>query len=407
MPKILAIDDEPLYPRMIAIALEPLGHQVEMAFNGTDGLELARQIEPDLIITDVVMPDLSGYEVIRRLRREPRFANTPILTLTSQSDLQDKLKSFEAGADDHVTKPFEVDELVARVGALLRRAERAQQTEQSLSIPTTEMARLIAVHSLRGGVGCSTLAVNLALGLAGLWGTPTLLLDLVLMAGQVALMLNWSLRRTWADLTSVPAAELDFEVIRSITTRHESGLYFISAPTYPVEAETIHGDWLGVFLNLLRSHHDYLVIDLPHDFSDVSLQALDAAEVILLMMAPEMSSVRAASAALDTYARLGYDPAKIKLVLNAIFPRNGIPREKIENALGMPVTLTIPYVPDRLVEAINKGQPPLFEHPEEPISALFEDFAFYLSKEKHKKAKPEKPSEGWRRVYKRFTQRRK
>jgi len=216
-----------------------------------------------------------------------------------------------------------------------------------------------------------------------------------------------SLKRTWADLTSVPPAELDFEVIRSITTRHESGLYFISAPTYPVEAETIHGEWLAGFLSLVRSHYDYLVADIPHDFSDVALQVLDTAEVILLMLAPEMSSVRATSAALDTYARLGYDPARIKLILNSTFPRNGIPREKIENALGLPVTLTIPYVPDRLVEAINKGQPPLFVRPEEPISALFEDFAFYLSKDKHKKARPEKPSEGWKRVYKRFTQRRK
>jgi len=178
MPRILAIDDEPLYPKMIAIALEPLGYQVEAAYNGSDGLELARQKQPDLIITDVVMPDISGYEVIRRLRREPRFAHTPILTLTSQSDLQDKLKSFEVGADDHVTKPFEVDELVARVGALLRRAERAQQADQGPVTPATESARLIAIHSLRGGVGCTTLAVNLALGLAGLWGTPTLLLRL-------------------------------------------------------------------------------------------------------------------------------------------------------------------------------------------------------------------------------------
>jgi pilus assembly protein CpaE len=316
--------------------------------------------------------------------------------LTSQAELQDKIQSFEAGADDHITKPFEVDELAARVAALLRREERVKAEQAAQPAPTTmgEQARLIAVHSLRGGIGCSTMAVNLAIGLAGL-------------AGQVALMLNWPLKRTWADIAQVDPKELDYDLIRSITTKHESGLYFIPAPTYPSEAETLKMGSLSTCLKLLQAHYDYIVADLSHDFSESALQALDAAEVILLMLAPELSSIRAAAAALDTYGRLDYPTEKIKLVLNTTFPRHGIPREKIESALGMPITMTIPFVPDRLVEAINKGQPPIFVSPEEPISALFEDFAFLLSKERHKKTKPAKPSEGWKRVYKRFTQRRK
>jgi pilus assembly protein CpaE len=392
---------------MITIALGPLGHQIESASNGLSGLDLARQTQPDLIISDVMMPDITGYEVVRRLRREPRFAHTPILILTSQADLQDKLQAFEAGADDHVAKPFEVEELIARVTSLLRRAEAAQATAQPSVSSNQENAQFIAVHSLRGGAGCSTLALNLALALRGLWETPTMMLDLVLMAGQVALMLNWSLKRTWADVTHVPAGELDMELIRSVTTRHESGMHFIPAPTYPSEAETIHAGWLQGFLDLTRPAYDYIVADLPHDFSDVSIQALDTADMILLLLAPEMSSLRAAAAALDTYDKLNYEPEKIKLVINSTFPRSSIPREKIESAVGRPVSLTIPHIPDRLVEAINKGQPPMFVQPEDPFSALIEDYAFLLSKPRHKKMRPEQPSAGWKRVYKRFTQRKK
>jgi pilus assembly protein CpaE len=415
MARILSIDDEPLYCRLISMALTPLGHEVVVAHNGARGLEFADANEPDLIITDVMMPELNGYEVIRQLRRDPRFAHTPILTLTSQSDLQDKIQSFEAGADDHVTKPFEVDELVVRVNALLRRVETAKAAQaaqaelaaQRQASASVEQARLIVVHSLRGGTGSSTTAVNLSLALAGLWDAPTLLLDLVLMAGQVALMLNWSLKRTWADIAHVDPAELDFELLRSIITRHESGLYFVSAPTYPSEAETLKPAWLEATLRVVKPQYEYIVADLPHDFSDIALQALDVADVILVMLAPEMSSIRAAAAALDTYARLEYPKEKIRLVLNNTFPRGGIPREKIEAALNTQVSMTIPYLQDRFVEAINRGQPPMYAQPEEPTSALIEDYAFLLSKDRHKKVKPEAPTAGWKRVYKRFAQRRK
>src|ERR1700690_3648799 len=156
MIRVLVIDDEPLNHQLVARALEPLQCAVHSANDGHSGISLAHSLKPDLIITDVMMPGINGYEVTRTLRREAEFANTPILVLTAQSGLQDKLKSFEAGADDHLTKPFEPAELAARVQVLLRRAE----TTQAIAAATAqEEARMIAVHSLRGGIGTSSLAV--------------------------------------------------------------------------------------------------------------------------------------------------------------------------------------------------------------------------------------------------------
>ncbi len=121
--RVLIIDDEPINHKLVARALESLNHELHFSANGMEGVAKARHVEPDIIITDVMMPDINGYEVTRILRREPRFAATPILVLTAQAGLQDKLKSFEAGADDHLTKPFEAAELLMRVTALLRRVE--------------------------------------------------------------------------------------------------------------------------------------------------------------------------------------------------------------------------------------------------------------------------------------------
>jgi len=123
MTRILIVDDEPINHQLVARALESLDLQLEFASNGNEGIAQAHTFKPDAIITDVMMPDISGYELTRILRREPDFAGIPILILTAQAGLEDKLKAFESGADDHLTKPFEGAELMARISALLRRGE--------------------------------------------------------------------------------------------------------------------------------------------------------------------------------------------------------------------------------------------------------------------------------------------
>ncbi len=403
MTCILVIDDEILYHKMIEHSLENEKYQLEFASNGVEGLQKAKTIKPDLIITDVMMPDMDGYEVTKLLRRESQFAHIPILVLTAQTGLQNKISSFEAGVDDHLTKPFEPAELVVRIAALLRRSELSQPTV--LKPQVNNPARLIAVHSLRGGTGCSSLTVNLGVGLVSLWKLPTILLDLTMVAGQVALMLNATLRRTWADIAHLDPAELEFDVLETIIAKHESGLSFIAAPTFPTEADVITGNILDASMKLLRNQYDYMVADLPHDFSQIVVHTLDAADVILILVTPDVASIRAAAAALDTYKKLNYSPDKIKLILNATFPKHGLPKDRIEAALGVPVMLTIPYASEPFVEAINYGQPILSAKPDEPIACLLEDLAFSLSKATHKKTRPAHPSDAWKRVYKRYLDR--
>jgi len=403
MTRILIVDDEPINHQLVARALESLDAQLEYAVNGNQGVAQARTLKPDAIITDVMMPDISGYELTRILRREPEFAGTPILILTAQSGLEDKLKAFEAGADDHLTKPFEGAELMVRVSALLRRAKTSRAPRE---VPVQE-GRMIAVHSLRGGTGGSTLAVNLGIGLASLWPHSTMLLDLTMTSGQIALMLNKTLRRTWADISLFNPGELDIDLLNSVTDSHESGLSFIAAPTLPTEAAPLQPQTLGTALGLLKQNYEYIVADLSHDFSDITLQALDAADVILMIASPDMSSIRAASAAIDTYKRLGYSKDKMKLILNATFPRSGLPKDKIEAAIGMQTSMVIPYADTLFVEAINYGHPPVQYKPNESVCGLLEDFAFHLSRDEHKKSKPAEPTEAWKRVYKRYQERKR
>lgn len=408
MTHVLVIDDEAIFHSLVMRAFEGLDFTLANASNGQSGLAMAHSLKPDIVICDVIMPDVLGYDVVRSLRREPEFARVPILMLTAQSGLQDKLKAFEAGADDHLPKPFEPAELVARVNVLLRRAALAQAASSVPALPAIERdeARMISVHSLRGGAGCSSLAVNLSIGLRNLWQEGTILLDLNMMAGQVALMLNTSLKRTWADIARFGPDDLDEEALQSIIARHESGLEFIAAPTLPSEAETIKSQTLETALGMLKRRYTYVIADLPHNFNEITLQALDISDLILLVASPDMASIRATAAALDTYQKLNYPSERIKLVLNATFPRLGLPAKKIAAALGLPVSIIIPHNPDLFVEAINFGKPLLFEKPNDPIAALLEDYAFHISKPEQKKSRPETSTAAWQRVYKRFIERR-
>lgn len=402
MPRILAIDDSPITLKIIVSALTPLGYEVTTAPDGEQGLTLVHNAKPDIVITDVMMPGINGYEVTRQIRRDPNFAYLPILILTAQTSLEERIKAFEAGADDHMAKPFEPAELAARMVGLLRRGKLAQTAQPSGTAPG-EQARIIAVHSLRGGVGCSSVAVNLAIALAGLWDGKVLLADLVTTSGQAALMLDLPLRRTWADITHIVAKELDWLALKTIVIHHPSGLDLIAAPTSPTESQRLTDEHLQALLQLVRSEYDYIVTDLGHDFSEISIGTLDAADLILLLLAPDLASIRAASAAIETYNKLGYGPEKIQLVVNWTFQRPGFARKDIEAALRLPIRLVLPFAAERFVGAINQGAPVVFTCPEDPIAALIEDMAFGLSKEQHQTIPPAAPKPGWLRVKKRLT----
>jgi DNA-binding response OmpR family regulator len=117
--KILVVDDEPEMATMLQRALSKEGYDVRYALDGREGLRKAHQLRPDLIVLDVMMPDMSGWEMLRRLRE---FSQVPVILLTAVNDESAKVQGLDLGADDYITKPFAIRELKARIRATLRRA---------------------------------------------------------------------------------------------------------------------------------------------------------------------------------------------------------------------------------------------------------------------------------------------
>ncbi len=397
--RILAVDDNPINLKLVSMTLKQAGYEVYTASSGADALSRVDDIQPGLVISDVTMPEMDGYELTRRLRNKPTTAALPIMMLTSRDTAQEKIKGFEAGADDYVTIPFEPSELQARVRVLLRRVA-APQPEATLVT-----GKVLAVFSLRGGVGVSTLAANLAVALAQIWGCATGLIDLVLTSGQAALMLNLPLRKTWADLARAPADQIDADMLDKVLLPHPSKAFVLAAPNRPEQGELLTGDKVTRVLTLLKGRYQYLVLDLPHDFGETTLAGLDSADEILLLLSPELASLHAAACALDVFDTLKYSRQKIHLILNWTFERRGLPRREIEDALQHLVEVVIPFAPDAFVGALNRGAPPVLDTPPTPLGALFEDLAYSLSDTEHQKTPPATPTVVWQRVAARIQQR--
>lgn len=395
MARVLLIDDEPIYYKMIVHALKPHGYEVEFARTGMDGLKTVPLFKPDVIITDVRLPDLSGYEVAQRLRRDPRFENIPLIFLTSQADLSNKLKAFEVGADDYLSKPFQPEELVARVGMLVRRGEMLRSAHPT---DIKDVATVLTVHSLRGGVGCSSMALNLGMALYHLWERPTLVVDTVLNAGQISLMLNASPMHTWEDLSNVKASEIDAGVAEDLVSKHESGLHYIAAPVYPIAVDSFSDEVWQAVLDQLRNMYEFIVIDTAHDFSNVAIHMLNSADQVLMMLSPEMAAIRAAVCALNIYEKLNLSDEKILPVLNTNIPLAGIKQVQVEKALKRPIKFSLPYAPNEFIRAINFGEPVVTTYPETPVVTQFENIAFAVSKESLKNIPPAAPTAMWKRV---------
>src|SRR6202453_1312039 len=123
MARVLVIEDEADLQQVLDYNLRQAGHEVIAATRGQDGLRLAREHHPDLVLLDLMLPDVSGNEVCKSLKRSEATSQTPVMMITARGEEIDRVLGFELGADDYVVKPFSVRELVLRMQAVMRRAE--------------------------------------------------------------------------------------------------------------------------------------------------------------------------------------------------------------------------------------------------------------------------------------------
>src|SRR5512140_956665 len=262
--RVLLVDDELYYFKLLDKPLKAAGHEMAYARSAKEALAEISAKGADLMILDLRLPDSSGFDVLERLRRDPRYSHVPVIVITVDNDLNDKLKAFELGADDYLVKPFQPEELVARLRILGQRG-KALKIVQQMDAKNVDVSTTVAVHSLRGGVGCSSIAVNLAIAFQQLWQRRTLLVDAVLTAGQVAMMLDSTPRVTWEHFAGVGTDALESEDLGSLASPHKSGIFYVASPKSPLAVDAFAEDFWHTVFTEFRKRNDFVVIDMAHD----------------------------------------------------------------------------------------------------------------------------------------------
>src|SRR5215216_2102951 len=238
--KILFVDDEEQIRRLLSSFLTRRGYQVKTAVDGQEALDMLESETPDLVITDVNMPNVDGVELTRRLRAHPRLGNLPIIMLSAKVQTDEILAGYAEGADEYVPKPIEMRILAAKVESLLRRVTQpATQVVVSSPAPEPPAKQVIVFMHGKGGVGTTTLATHAAVALAMSAGRSVTLLDLDLAYGNAARMLGLQPARTLSDLAADDRVSLD--ALNELTLTHKSGVKVIAGCDQPEHASAVGG----------------------------------------------------------------------------------------------------------------------------------------------------------------------
>lgn len=363
--RILIVDDDVDSLKLIGLMLQRNGYDVLVANAGNPALAKAEAERPNLIILDVMMPDMDGLEVCRRLRGNPTTQNIPIIMFTAKTLIDDKVKGFEAGADDYLTKPTHPAELAARVKAILER-KATQKTADDAD--EAAQGTVIGVMGVKGGVGTTTVALNLAAQTAKS-GYKPILADFQFGTSTVGLMLGAKSRGMARLLgrgtTGIPAIEKELMM-------HQSGLRMLTCSSDPRETRVKHtlDDALRVVQGL-RTLSDPIIIDMGHEFTPLNQRLLKQLHQLIFIVEPNPMALEMAASLLQEIEP-DLERNKITLIIvNRTASSVQTSWQDIENNLNHEVRAIISPAPELSFQATENRTPMVILRPDAVVAGQF------------------------------------
>jgi CheY-like chemotaxis protein/MinD-like ATPase involved in chromosome partitioning or flagellar assembly len=363
--KILIVDDDLDTLRLVGLMLQRQGYQISAATNGQQGLDKAFEEDPDLILLDVMMPDMDGYEVTRRLRQNSSTANTPILMFTAKTQLDDKVVGFEVGANDYLTKPTHPSELQARVKTLLARVSRQKVTSGDNA--TSNRGYVIGVVAPRGGLGVTTLAVNLAAGLLNRTKSEVIVAELLPGQGALALDLGLDASKGLVNLLSLSkVSDVTRDKTREALTHHGSGLKFLLSSDRPRDMQLInqishYESTLATLADLAR----FVVLDLGVGIQPFAHKILPYCNEVLIVLEGAPNIIAHTRALIDDIVSMNVNKRNINVVLNnRIRSDTQLPTTQVQSKLDFEIIGTLSPAPELFTQATRMQAPAVLCQPE-------------------------------------------
>ena len=373
--KILIVDDDPNVQRLLTYTVRQEGFEVITASDGAEAFRTWAVEHPDLVLLDVMLPRLDGYQVALKIRGEEGSGHVPIIMLTAEKEVEQKVRGLRAGADDYLVKPFHPAELLARIKSLLVRfAPRDTPVERP------PLGRILSFYGAKGGVGTTTIAINSAIALHREMGRRVVLVDGNLQFGDHRVFLDLGLdRKSIVDVVSAPSIDLD--LIKQVLVRHDSGVDLLLAPPSPETAELVTPDDLPQILEHLRTLYDYVLIDIDKRLDEVNLRVLDVADMIFVVMTADLSCLKNVRLVLETISHLGYQQEKAHLVLNRSNAFTGINVKNAESALKRTIEHQIVNEYRGAISALNSGAPFMYTKADSLLGRSLLEFTRSIDKQ--------------------------
>jgi len=363
--KILIIDDDLDTLRLVGLMLQRQGYQISAATNGQQGLEKAFDEDPDLILLDVMMPDMDGYEVTRRLRQNPSTLETPILMFTAKTQLDDKVVGFEVGANDYLTKPTHPSELQARVKTLLARV--GDKKTNTPSAKDENRGYVIGVLGARGGLGTTTMAVNLGAGLQSRTKSEVIVAEMLPGQGALSLDVGVTSTKGLVDLLSLTKlSEITRDSVREALVSHGSGLKLLLASDRPRDMHLINQIAnYETLVKRLAGLARFVVLDLGLGIQPFAEKILPLCDEVLIILEGVPNTIIHTKALIDDIAELGTPKKIIKVVLNnRVRSDTQLPSSQVQAELEHEIISTLTPAPELFVQATRVQTPAVLCQPD-------------------------------------------
>jgi len=360
--KILIIDDDIDTLKLVGLMLERQGYEIAVANNGALGLNKAAAENPQLILLDVMMPDLDGYEVTRRLRGDPAVAHIPVIMFTAKTMVDDKVAGFEAGVDDYLTKPTHPAELTAHVKAVLARAAQVRAAP-------VDRAKIIAFLGAKGGVGTTTVALNVSVSLQGR-GQDVILAELNPGRASIGLILGVRDPAGLANLLHRSMKDIHLRSVESELVSDRTGVRLLLASPKPTEGDLEQAvAQMEAVVNNLASMCTVVTIDLGDGLRPYTKSILRLADRVMLVTEPIYPSNGLARTLAEELEREGIGRGKIHLVLvNRERTSLQIPWRQVATDLGLELAGIISPAPEQAHQSAQGGRPLVVSHPDSLVA---------------------------------------
>jgi DNA-binding response OmpR family regulator len=351
--KVLIVDDDVQTLRLVGLMLERQGYRIVAANTGSQAIQMALTERPDVIVLDVMMPDFDGYEVSRRLRKDPETTNIPILMFTARVQVEDKVSGYEAGADDYLTKPIHPAELTAHLRTLLSR-------NKARGVPSKERGHTVGILAAKGGLGVSTLALNLALAFHQKTKAEAIAAELRPGQGIWGIELSNTLSDGLSNLLRMRAADITTTSVENELTRLSYGIRLLLASPHVRDGELMQAtEQLEAVVDNLPLLAKLVMLDIGTSFLPAYENVLNLCNEVIVVTEPHPVTVQRTRELLDDLVTKGFGRVKILTVvsINRVRADTQLSLIQMQEQLGASISQVIPPAPEIAFQAATRNVP--------------------------------------------------